>query len=252
MEIIDLAEQAYSILHSCTLYYSNKDIIKNIFSLKSYEIRKEILRLTIIDSFYSTNLKKRSFGIEEIATGLKEISQEDCELNKLAKSFSSNPSENSKIFKLINSEYGYNQNFKKFGKASSLITKYLYFLTDYQFPIYDSLALNTYNLLSKKYPDLKLKKLNKNCDITYFKALNELNENSDISNFEKLDNLLWICGKIIDKNYSLIYSMEESKKIINDSSLSEMPIRNYNKILDEHFKTNYFALWSFASNLKKK
>ena len=86
-------------------------------------------------------MSKRYYGIEELAEALAQYSDKELiyEANKYVNK------ENSEILKtLFTEKYGYNSNGKKEKKAVSLISKYLYFLTGYQFPIYDSLVKMAY------------------------------------------------------------------------------------------------------------
>ena len=69
MELIDYANLAYKILEDSTDYIESKKLIHNFFKNKEENLTldKVKLRLTIIDSIYSTNMNRRLFGINELA-----------------------------------------------------------------------------------------------------------------------------------------------------------------------------------------
>ena len=107
---------------------------------------------------------------------------------------------------------------KKEKKAVSLISKYLYFLTGYQFPIYDSLVKIAYPKVIKEFNiETGYSKIT---DANFVQALSALNQLSGINDFEKLDNFLWYSQKVENNSFSLIYSKKEHlKKIaLNNSS----------------------------------
>ena len=167
------------------------------------------LRLHLIDSLYSTQMSKRYYGIEELAETLAQYS--DDKLIEEAYKYINN--ENSEILdKVFTEKYGYNSIGKKEKKAVSLISKYLYFLTDYQFPIYDSLVKIAYPKVMKEY-NLKTG-YTKITDINFVQALSALNQLSGINDFEKLDNFLWYSQKVENNSFSLICSKEEHLKRI--------------------------------------
>lgn len=62
------AELAFEVLESNTGYSKGKLIIKGFFE-NNDKLTKDIIekQLTIIDSYYSTNMARRYYGIEEIA-----------------------------------------------------------------------------------------------------------------------------------------------------------------------------------------
>src|SRR5690606_32084798 len=108
-----------------------------------------ILRLTVIDSYYSTQMNKRIFGIEDIANKIEEFKTDDF-LKKQCEIFLDNPTKsNSDISRLFEDKFGIHKNGNESGQAASLISKYLYFLMDYKFPIFDSLAIESYKTLIK-------------------------------------------------------------------------------------------------------
>lgn len=165
------------------------------------------LRLHLIDSLYSTQMSKRHYGIEELGEALALYSDEQL----LAAAAHYVACENCDILEtLFAQKYGYNSVGMKEKKAVSLISKYLYFLTAYQFPIYDSLVKISYREAIKEFEGKA--KYAKVTDANFVHALSELNQLAGINNFEKLDNYLWYSQKLNTKSYSLILSKEEHIK----------------------------------------
>ncbi|WP_263602891.1 hypothetical protein [Chryseobacterium sp. PET-29] len=167
------------------------------------------LRLHLIDSLYSTQMNKRYYGLEELAEALAQYSDE--ELIDEATTYINNK-KSEVLEKLFYEKYGYNSVGQKEKKAVSLISKYLYFLTGYQFPIYDSLVKIAYpKVIIEYHIKTGYKKIT---DANFVQALSELNRLSEINNFEKLDNYLWYSQKLESNSYSLIFSKEEHLKKI--------------------------------------
>lgn len=219
------------------LYLEQKKIIKNIFNKyisdeKKYLIKIKI-RLIVIDSFYGTNMNKRYFGIEDVAEAIKKLGNDNkinlkinefIELIKLT-NCNNNKIESNDIYKLFNEDYGIHKNLKNGGKATSLLSKYFYFLTEYKFPIFDSLIIKSYPKIIKyinKKADIKLKPLSKNDNIKkFYSKLAILNNETKIKNFDKLDNLLWLIGKINNGSFSLILSKNFYIKLIKKLKLKD-------------------------------
>lgn len=212
---------AHNILNNESRYKSNKNIISTLFndSIKEGEIEVVKNRLTIIDCYYSTQMNKRLYGIEQMSELLSCFSDIDLqiELNQFLKS----PKEG-EIFDLFNIRYGLNKEGKSEKKAISLLSKYFYFLYNYSFPIYDSLAFDSYSLIKKNIdlPIVTLKEEN------YFTSLIHLNTISGINNFEKLDNLLWLLGKLKKGSFSILMNIEQYKRI---TSIKEI-VKGFEKI----------------------
>jgi len=210
----DIAELANQVLHSQTKYFTDKKIIGEIFDLTSrtYSPQSIISRLTIIDSYYSTQMNKRYYGIEDIANKIWEVSPEnENEVKQCFLNFAKNL-QNKNIQALFGKKYGIHKNGTDAGGAISLISKYAYYQTGFEFPIYDRLAKIVYPLIMKKYfPDKTIELSIRSTDIILFiKSINQLNELSKINNYDKLDNLLWLSGKILDGNFSLVFKKKET------------------------------------------
>jgi len=261
-EINYYADLAQKILGGDTAYYHDKKMIANIFQAKKgKDFDKIKLRLTIIDSYYSTQMNKRFFGIEEIAEKILAVSKNDEELINKFKNFIENPNEEMKILELFKTKFGCKKTGEQSGVAPSIISKYAYFLTNFKFPIYDNLAKEGYKLICKKYPNLELRKLNDNNIVNYFENISNLNKITNINNYDKLDNLLWLYGKLTQGSFSLILHKKDYLKLVNNIKFKsekskdvDNKIRNYiienlnsSKLLDI-FKKETIEFMKFCYN----
>jgi len=167
-KIKNYAELANRILHKATDYYNDKLIIKRIFSLDGIDHLETIrLRLTIIDSYYSTNMNLRYYGIKNISELIYYSYKDDTSLKDELIEFVDESYDNYNIKDIFNKAYGISKRGEPKGKAISLISKYAYFLTDFQFPIYDSIVFETYPKIVNRFPELGIE--NKlSSDISHF------------------------------------------------------------------------------------
>lgn len=228
-------------------YSSDKQAIANLFARTNEEVKEDILlRLTVIDSMYSTQMSKRYYGLENLAEAMYALRTEKGRpLKDLFMQFAK-----SQEFALFNYQdennlfagvYGIGKDAKEKGVAISLISKYAYFCTDYNFPIFDTIVCETLPSLCKylglpKPKSLKVKDKNKNGNSsrtkgdktmvsfvnainTFFKELDTVNSTSCTFNenlstpvlYDNLDRLLWFVGKIRLGNLSLVLSKSEYK-----------------------------------------
>ncbi|MCJ1805727.1 hypothetical protein MRP92_02230 [Flavobacterium covae] len=228
--MLKYSELAYLILNNNTRYKNNKEIIGEIFKLE--HPNKVQFRLTVIDSYYSTQMSKRLYGIEKIAEVLE--TKTDNQLIDEINLFLANQDSSIFLKEVFSKKYGINKQGEEFGKAISLISKYCYFLNNYNFPIYDTIAKIAYPLLTNG------KKINED---NYFSAIKELNIISGINNYEKLDNLMWLVGKIRSSSFSILMDINKYKTITenipfltNDSSKEkDDKIRKY---IEKTYKTS--------------
>ncbi|KAB1155308.1 hypothetical protein F7018_12605 [Tenacibaculum aiptasiae] len=255
------ANIAHRILNEKTQYKSNKQLISSLFknTLSNNKLEQVKYRLTIIDSYYSTQMNKRLYGIEQIAEAISSFTDE--ELRNEITPFLNAPKTDTKLFKLLYSSYGINKEGNSSGKATSLLSKYIYFLNHYNFPIYDNLASESYPLLTGK----RMKQNN------YFENIIQLNEATNICDFEKLDNLLWLLGKLKKGSFSILMDIDKYQKITsiekiqsqfnsikngnskNKSRLKDNVIRdyiaqNYNDV--DFFNSDEISFFDFVFNLK--
>lgn len=201
-------------------YSQDKNVIVKIFNSTDSKSYADILaRLTLIDSMYSTQMNRRYYALEEIATKLYKYSQK-YDLAKWFIELAKNP-ENSNDLDLFASKYGIDKNCNTKGVAISLISKYAYFETKFNFPIYDSIACemipDIWNYCEwddiPKYIIYEGKTLKVKGDdtiIAFIKTINNLIDKlgGGIS-YDHLDRLLWFVGKIRRGNLSLVLNKEQ-------------------------------------------
>lgn len=240
---------AHNILNSETQYLSNKGIISTLFKdIPTNDFESVVKnRITIIDSYYSTQMSKRLYGIDELANTLARYPDEVLK-NETTK-FLNNPSDDNLISSLFLKEYGIDKSGKPFGKAISLISKYIYFLNDGNFPIYDSLAIDSYKLLKKN--SLITTKATINED-NYFDYIKHLNSVTNINDYEKLDNLLWLIGKLSKGSFSILMNKSKYEVLIEDLSVNLKSVKSKQKdnLIRQHIKEIYQNSDLFSDNQK--
>ena len=231
---IHFSNLAHKILNNETRYKTNKAMISEVFVMNNPN--KVQFRLTVIDSYYSTQMSKRLFSIEDIANELIKYSDEVLKLE--IDRFLANPKEGI-IKELFNKRYGFDKEAKNNKKAISLLSKYFYFLSNCQFPIYDTLGKVSYKLLKKNnYIDTKAL-----TDDNYFELMIALNQPSTINDFEKLVNLLWLLGKIKEGSFSILMDKPKYETITKQVDFSkaiksqekDKAIRGY---IEDNYKTS--------------
>ena len=214
-------------------FSADKDAILRVFKNTSDCKKEDILvRLTLIDSMYSTQMSRRYYALDELAEALSILANnKKGKLRKMFLAFAKNPEQNLSIFNynddrkaltnLFSEYYGIGKNGSDKGIAISLISKYAYFETDFNFPIYDSIVCEMYPIVwhfcgfDKNKPKLtyreKGKVIGDKTMVEYVKAINLIIEklNSKVLNYNILDHYLWFVGKICRGNLSLILSRSE-------------------------------------------
>lgn len=202
-------------------YASDKNAIAMIFKTLPMESSKDVynntlVKLTVIDSLYSTQMSRRYYGLDELARLLAAL-QSNNDLSKVFIDLAAGKIKSGdKIFEhdkknLFTEKYGIGKDGGDKGTAVSLISKYAYFLTDYKFPIYDSIAREMYPRIWKycgfkeSCPSaVELKSLD-----GFIKGINTLMDKLSIKSYDTIDRLLWTVGKIMRGNLSLVLTMEE-------------------------------------------
>ena len=212
-------------------YSSDKMAIKRLFSKtnENKEAEDILLRLTVIDSMYSTQMNRRYYALEDLAKAMFDVQAKKGRLLKdLFLDFTKCPDASMFDYSegnLFGNKYGIGKHGEQKGVAISLISKYAYFTTDYKFPIFDSIVCETLPCLLRylgfselecpmvKYNDkeqiigdetMSLFVTTINTTIT---TLNGWAQNP--VSYDALDCLLWFVGKIRRGNLSLVLSKEE-------------------------------------------
>ncbi|MDR2491819.1 MAG: hypothetical protein LBD20_10515 [Spirochaetaceae bacterium] len=199
-----LASLAHSALNSSgTEYAQVKAMIAQFFAPSCAVSHKEEVRLTLIDSWFSTNVaSRRLFGISDIANRLRaafkngDAEAKEAAAQWIAGSFDgANP-----LCALFAEKYGVNKAGEERNAAYSLLSKYLYFATDYAFPIYDNLGANYYYLAGElNNPDFTAR----------FRTLQKIMRENAIDGFDQMDNFFWLYGKVDTGSFSLVLNKEK-------------------------------------------
>ena len=185
------------ILGDCP-YKTQKDKIIELFNITQNKVKEDILlRLFVIDSCYSTNMNRRLFGFEELTELILKLDSQLNENIEVDKFIETN-------LELLSRPIGIDKKANPKGHAFSLITKYVYFRTKFNFPIYDRLVFD--GLVEEK-----LIKPPQKPSLTYFERLIKIKNKYNIS-FDDLDKYFWVCGKIREGNLSLLISNIKSYK----------------------------------------
>lgn len=223
-------------------FSADKDTIVRVFNGTNGCDKADLLvRLTLIDSMYSTQMSRRYYALDELAEALVILA--DGKKDKLERdflAFAKNPEKNLKLFDYIEIEgknkvtknlfsecYGIGKDGADKGVAISLISKYAYFLTGFKFPIYDSIACEMYPLVCHfcGWNELEKRKLTiskggkvqgAETMISFVNAINSLIAKLGCkgANYDLLDRFLWFVGKIRRGNLSLVLTREEYEKVM--------------------------------------
>jgi hypothetical protein len=249
------AKLAVRVLNKNTKYQRDKRIISSVFSATNKSKNKVVARLSLIDCFYTTLMNNRLWGIEDIASQINSVSKKDSKIKELALDFAARPVDKSPIYKLINGIYGIKKDGTEFGKASPIVTKYLYFLTNYRFPIFDNSVKISYRYLRTKYPNFELNELTEESDINYFISINALNQKSKIGSYDRLNKLLWLLGKIRKGSFSQIFSKDKYLQLVNLAGADEISDYLQTNIhttkVQELLGDNFCSFFDFVSNLEQ-
>jgi hypothetical protein len=187
-------------------YARNKALISQFFRNSCAVEHKEEVRLSLIDSLYSTQVaSRRLYGITDIAESLRSAFPDDAALKKCAVEWVNSGFETANplcdlfvvnaLHILFAANYGIDKSGAATKSAASLLSKYLYFTTDYSFPIYDALGAKYYSIAGKKTSSGFQKR---------FRTLKEIMDENSIDGFDQLDNFFWLYGKITTGSFSLV------------------------------------------------
>ena len=210
-EFQELMALAKEILENDTPYSRNRAVIDSLFNPKAILLPYEqivYIRLSVIDSFYSTNMNMHIGGLENLANSIIEISTNDEELKIKIREYKEKLSQK-EIANLFEGKYGKGQP----AKARSLISKYFYFVMKHQFPIEDNLLKDYINEIAEYFNlDLDFHPHSKfDSKSNLIKLL--LNFKDIDRKYDSFDNFVWLYGKIREQSFSLITNDAGSKKI---------------------------------------
>ncbi len=236
-----------------TEYCINKKAIQCAFNNNcgKSQFYKVLLRLTLIDSMYSTQMRMRPYGLGELAEVISmlgtdvELSEKFVRLHnqndlsdfdylkshmKLYRDGSSSVSSN-----LFREGFGLEKAAKSKKRALSLITKYAYFLTRQNFPIYDSLVVDIFlDLWDIINPTITKPNIKTDDIIEYRNAIDDLRSTIGYSiTYDELDSLLWRIGKITNNSLTLVLSMEDYINVNGDvDNLCKSSLVSTDPVLD--------------------
>lgn len=216
--IIDSQKNSYSI---------NRDIIKGVFANTEPTYTREdiILRLTVINSLYSTNAKYAYFTIEDMADVILSLGTSS-DANDYFYKIAMGEHDTKGLY---SNKYGIDKAANPGIKMPSLMSKYAYYCllgkSNYPlgFPIYDSLSRkmsikvtkalgNTPEVTKVTSFEDHLKNLDNLRKYVFIGSGNNLYQN--IQQFDLLDAYLWRMGKIEEGNLSLLLNKKEYKKFV--------------------------------------
>lgn len=201
-----------------------------------------LLRLVVLNSYYSTNAAYSYFSLEQLAERIiDETTQFATKSGKLPNDYFydvvlqnlGKPTTIGKDF--FEASYGIKKNGAPGATLKSLISKYAYYCMMMDpnkyplgFPIYDNLARKSYRKVMKAL-ELKpqmVQTLDEGSIGEYISALNELREAifgkgstalfCGLQQFDILDAYLWWMGKLEGGNFSLLLTEGEYKMLINN------------------------------------
>ena len=118
----------------------------------------------------------------------------------------------SKVNLLLEGNYGIQKSGDEFGEARSLISKYLYFVSEHKFPIEDSLLKSNINNVLKYfgYSNIRVRK-----DSNFLHEIISFCESEKIE-FDKFDNFMWLLGKLSKGSLSALLSKDNYLKVIKN------------------------------------
>lgn len=200
-----------------------------------------LLRLVVLNSYYSTNAAYSYFSLEQLADRIiDETTQFAGKSGKLPNDYFydivlqnlGKPTTIGKAF--FEASYGIKKNGTPGATLKSLISKYAYYcmMMDTKryplgFPIYDSLARESYRkvMSAMGLKPQTAQTLQSGSIGEYISALNELREEifgkgatalfCGLQQFDILDAYLWWMGKLEGGNFSLLLTEGEYKMLIN-------------------------------------
>lgn len=251
-------------------YSQNKKAIKDLFYSTAFDNNGLILRLTVIDSMYSTNINKNNFyAIPQIADAIYRYAERDEQklFGKLQK-YTESGGADSKLNTLFDNEYGLRKDGGEGSKAISLISKYFYYHTltckghekeNFGFPIFDSMAREVlfaiYIMLQlSDHPAISKSQWlhgNKLQMPEFIKVLNTVKMELDIASYDKFDAYLWRVGKLLNPRVGYNFDLSESdfktmsiksdgnNKLYIFGKSSDNIVENYYKMLIGHVNRYY-------------
>lgn len=225
-------------------YNDQKQLISALFnSVKEYNTGSIMLRLVVIDSLYSTNAAYSYFSFEEMADKIYNLLG-GTEEGARQYFYDIACGTGCDKYNLFQESFGIQKNLSEGSKQMSLLSKYAYYTlySDKEtrkqyplgFPIYDSLALESYPTVCKMLGIEQRTGIVDNIE-DYVKALNDVREHLFLDNglfngkyqqFDILDAYLWRMGKFNGGNLSLLLSRNDYVTFVKNLGLNAEPVEN--------------------------
>lgn len=247
-------------------YNDQRTLINSLFQNVEYNHGQILLRLTVIDSLYSTNAAYSYFSMEEMADKIATLGSEEDARKYFDKVLSSGKDAK----KLFSEPYGIRKNISDGSQQMSLLSKYAYYtlLQDKNnyplgFPIYDSLAREAYPIVCKMLGVTPIKKfsiLETPTIEKYLKAIKQLKQalfdNEELFNgyqqYDIMDAYLWRMGKFEHGNLSLLLIRNDYVKFVKNLGLhaknENEKDSDYKKRMIEQYKNTPAVIFDKKGN----
>ena len=245
-DLKNLIALAVRILEDGTEYFLARKRIDSVFKDTTKNLSKDSInmRLTIVDSIYSTNMRVRLFGITDLAEKISSIGNDNALLEEVEK-YKKNIKE-SKVNLLLEGNYGIKKSGRKSGEARSLISKYLYFVSEHKFPIEDSLLKSNINNVLKYFECPNIRK-----DSNFLHEIISFCENKSIE-FDEFENFMWRLGKLSKGSLSALLSKDKYEKVIENLEIKSTKSGEIDKeIAKKIIDTKYLNLISKYEYISK-
>jgi len=230
-------------------YHLQRGMINRLFtSGGAYDKSTIMLRLTVIDSLYSTNAAFSHFSIEEMAGAIFEIGSEE----EAANYFDAIARGGEDTRGLFSKSYGTRKNLGKGRVQMSLLSKYAYYVLlqnparyPLGFPIHDSLVCSVYERACRLVGVTPGRGLKTSIE-HYAAALDRLRTAifgdkelfQGMQQFDLLDAYLWRVGKLDSGNLSLLLNRDDYARFIQNLGLENSPLPSKEKEFDKAVKAS--------------
>ena len=224
-------------------YVQQREVINRVFrrtTVSDYSLLGIIQRLTIIDSFYSTNARFSYYSIEQLAIRIYNVGSEQ----DVVAYFDSIARGGKDTCGLFSAHYGVRKNLSDGDLLMSLVSKYAYYVLlqntaayPLGFPIYDSLVVG---IISKAQPrkyfgidkgQIAPKNLQTPSIEDFVEAIDKVRVRllgnittlfGAFQQFDILDAYLWRMGKLDKGNYSLLLTCDNYNTFVRNLGLVNM------------------------------
>ena len=259
LDTMQIIAEQISLPDKTSGYSSQRLVLRDLFiktSGSEYSKQNIMLRLSALDTLYSTNASKSYFAIEDMVEKIWNIPGNDKEEENANHFFMdvanglAEASNGVNVDEWFNERFGIQKNCRSGHRMMSLLSKYAYYCcllikgNKDGFPIYDSLALASFPFVFKVlWPSTKSEKLksivkaitsDSNSEKTipmslYVQAMNTLCDGLGLNKpkipikmqkYDIMDAYLWRMGKFSNGNLSLIVNKRSYIEIMNQLSLN--------------------------------